>query len=538
MPITRTIPPNTTVASIQQVFSTKNAYFNDSFIGKANAALSISDSGHAYTVSSSNGTQAVIRGGALGYPVGHTPGSGIPYAQPTVALPSACTWVGGMLGWDSSDTVGSSVAIGAFTQLGASGTVSSSMHLAVTPAYCTFSVFNNGVGDFTSLVPEGYDTNAPRFPKAQLCDGSTTYRVDIIIDRQRGKAYVTIGDNPTLVYSDSRISSVDARYPFWEPFSVTSMDNLPRLTKIWADHSGNADVAPQSSVMASSIANSAPKSGAGTITNRFSPRMKPGAQWTVSERTVTLASSASATGTSLSLSGPVRPGTLMAIDTGANLEFRTAGVCTGTGPFAVAVSALTNAHASAAPVVLPSYSTNSDGYAWHDKNGIHVGNQFNPGAGTTHEENVGLSMIGLSRTSVKQPSTSWHQSRVHRFVATSAGTVLAYSNPFFNVTPGEPYAAIVGQMQALTTARTVSPVLRFYTAASVQIGSDITGAGVSVGTSAPVALTTAAGVAPSTAILGAWLVIIGGAAISDVFLMSEPAFSLFDGPVPAAFVRD
>lgn len=182
-----------------------------------------------------------VSGGTLGPPPGHIPGYGgsakAGYAEPDTPLVATVGWIGATFRWDASASVESTlVLLAAPTQgLASSTSGGSHLHLGISPVNIKYAVWDNGINNFTDLVPVGGSGVYHPLPVPMSTDGTTVYRADIWIDRTRNTAYVNITGNPTVVYVDSRIGSVDARWPIWEYYTVPNGTNLPRFIRVWAD---------------------------------------------------------------------------------------------------------------------------------------------------------------------------------------------------------------------------------------------------------------------------------------------------------------
>lgn len=289
----------------------------DTFTGKADGAPTIADSGQTWLPSGQIAPS--ISGGKLGYPTGQTvPPAGATYAQ--VDAGAACVKIGGTLRFDNSVDTGASVALGLFTTSGVVTTgpapTGASAHLAVTPTYFQMSLFSNVNTDYTNVTPVGFTAPAVYFPSPLGTDGVTTYPIEIVLDRAASRAYVTVGDNPTVEYQDSRISTVIGRYPFWESFPNGSATNLGGFTSIYADTKvTNAELnAARGSCRA--------RSGAGPGSARFTSRMRPGALWwdsTTSKSTISTGDSWRDVATGAVVSNLLTPSVACATDTAANM---------------------------------------------------------------------------------------------------------------------------------------------------------------------------------------------------------------------------
>lgn len=418
----------------------------DSFVGKADGALTTADSGQAWI--STGQISPMISAGKVGYPTGQTiPPAGATYAQ--VDAGSACTKVGGTLRFDNSVDTGASVAIGLFTTSGVQTTgtpTGSPAHLAVTPTYFQFSVFSNVNTDYTSLAPVGFTTSAIYMPSPLASDGSTTYSVEIVLDRVASKAYVTVGDNPTMEYSDWRIGAVSGRYPFWESFPNGAATNLGGFTTVWADTaSSNAELYAARGA-------SRTRNGAGPRASRFTSRLRPGALWW---------------------------------DT------------------------------------TTSKSTISTGDSWRDvSTGAVVGNILTPAASCATETAAGMTGTG-TKARVNGLALPWLNTTAYRITATTSGAQAWYLSAFVPVTAGQQYSYTVDQAMALTTARTATCQISWYTAASGSAGASSVGSGVSLSTTTPTTIPAVTGTAPGTATQALVVINVAGAAINDAFLFTR-----------------
>lgn len=182
-----------------------------------------------------------VGGGAIGSPPGHVPGYGgsakAGYATPVVPLARTVGWMGAAFRWDASTSNASGLCLLAGPVLGLAPADSGGchIHLGLRPDGFEYAVWDNGINNFVFLTPQGGSSSTVTLPVPMATDGITQYRADIMIDRARNTAYVTVQGNPTYVYVDPRIGSVDARWPIWEYYSVPGGTNLPRFVRVWAD---------------------------------------------------------------------------------------------------------------------------------------------------------------------------------------------------------------------------------------------------------------------------------------------------------------
>lgn len=433
-----------------------NTAVHDSFVGKANGALTAADSGQTWLTSGA--ITPVINSGKVGYPAGQTlPPAGATYAQVDAGASAACVKVGGTIRFDSSSDTGASVALGLFTTSGVItvGTPTAApAHLAVSPTYFQFSVFSNVNTDYTSLTPVGFSTNALYFPSPLATDGSTTYPVEIVLDRAASRAYVTVGDNPAVEFQDWRIGTVLGRYPFWESFPNGSATNLGGFTTVWADTTvTNAELNAARGATRT-------RNGAGTRDTRFSSRLRPGAMWW---------------------------------DTTS------------------------------------SKSTISTGDAWRDAGtGAVVGNILTPATACAADTAGNMAGSG-TKTRANGLVTPWKNTTAYRVVTTVAGAQSCYLSAFIPVTAGQVYSFIIDQAMALTTARSATCQISWYTAASASAGASSIGASVTLSTTTPTTVPAITGTAPGTATQVLVSINIAAAAINDTFLLTRLGF--FNGTI-------
>jgi len=194
--------------------------FHDSFAGKPDGAVPVSDSGHTYTLYPPDGNRKpVLRGGKLTFatdnPGATTYGSGgyanIKTLHPITHAEASFT----LTPWT---TVGGLACLALMTDNMVGTTHVSPAHLIVAPEYWSFGVFTAPNVPITILKQVNYKTNL-------VADGVKVHTMSVDIDRTAGIAYVSVpypdGSQQTFAIQHDTIKTA-AYAGYIEPYQGTT----------------------------------------------------------------------------------------------------------------------------------------------------------------------------------------------------------------------------------------------------------------------------------------------------------------------------